>query len=153
LHSSHRIPNLDYETIMKATWWLTKDIRECEKLFRLAVFNVFMHNRDDHAKNFSYLLSVDGTWHLSPAYDLTFSSGPVGEHCTTIMGEGRSPGYANLLKLAEVSNISKQYAIETIDEVKSAVNKWEYFAKEAGASKNTTAMIKKSLSASLINNE
>jgi serine/threonine-protein kinase HipA len=145
LHTSHRLPNLDYETIMKTTWWLTKDIRECEKLFRLATFNVFMHNRDDHAKNFSYLLDIDGKWHLSPAYDLTFSSGPLGEHCTTIMGEGRNPSTAHLLKLAEVSNINKQRAIQIIEEVMTATNKWEYFASIAGVSKNTTLIIKKAI--------
>ena len=55
LHADHRFPSLDYETLMKATLWLTKDIREGEKLLRLAAFNVFAHNRDDHAKNFSFL--------------------------------------------------------------------------------------------------
>ena len=27
-----------------------------EKMFRLAVFNVLFHNRDDHSKNFSFLM-------------------------------------------------------------------------------------------------
>lgn len=145
LHADHRIPSLDYETVMKTTWWLTKDVRECEKMFRLATFNVFMHNRDDHAKNFSYLLVHDGLWHVSPAYDLTFSSGPAGEHCTTIMGEGRNPGQSHLLRLAEVGNVKKQRAIEIIDEVKSATTKWSSFAKDAGVNKSTITMIKKSL--------
>ena len=60
LHADHRIPCLDYETIMKTTFWLTKDIRECEKQFRNVVFNVLAHNRDDHAKNFSYLMGANG---------------------------------------------------------------------------------------------
>jgi serine/threonine-protein kinase HipA len=42
------------------------------------VFNVLAHNRDDHSKNFSYLMDKDGQWKLSPAYDLTFSSGSRG---------------------------------------------------------------------------
>jgi len=58
LHADHRIPSLDYETILKATLWLTKDVRECEKQFRVAVFNVLTHNRDDHAKNFSFLIDL-----------------------------------------------------------------------------------------------
>lgn len=60
LHADHRIPNLDYETIIKASLWLTKDIREGEKQFRTAVFNALTHNRDDHAKNFSFLMNETG---------------------------------------------------------------------------------------------
>ena len=91
LHADHREPCLDYESIMKATLYLTKDIRQCEIQFRNAVFNVFSHNRDDHSKNFSFLMDEGGNWAVSPAYDLTFSSGPAGEHSTMIMGEGKNP--------------------------------------------------------------
>lgn len=53
------------------------------------IFNVLPHNRDDHAKNFSYILDdTTGKWSLAPAYDLTFGHGPGGEHSTTINGEG-----------------------------------------------------------------
>lgn len=131
LHVDHRYPSLDYETIMKVTLWLTKDIREAEKLFRYAAFNVFSHNRDDHAKNFSFLMDEKGIWHLSPAYDLTFSSGPGGEHCTTIMGEGKNPGIVDLLKLAQIAGIKQQRAMELINHIKDVVSKWSGFAKEA----------------------
>lgn len=55
LETSHRIPNLDYDILMKLTLQLTKSMEECEKLYRLMCFNVFAHNRDDHSKNFSYI--------------------------------------------------------------------------------------------------
>ncbi|MEI8295893.1 MAG: type II toxin-antitoxin system HipA family toxin [Alphaproteobacteria bacterium] len=131
LHADHRIPSLDYETVMQSTLWLTKDSRECERQFRNAVFNVLAHNRDDHSKNFSYLMSADGVWRVSPAYDLTFSSGPAGEHCTTIMGEGKNPGVSHLLKLAQVASINQNKALEIIDHVKEAVARWAQFAKVA----------------------
>lgn len=50
--------------------------------------NLLVHNRDDHAKNFSFMLH-DNSWKLSPAYDLTYSFGPGGEHSTMYMGEGK----------------------------------------------------------------
>lgn len=134
LHADHRLPSLDYETIIKATWLLTKDIRECEKQFRHAVFNVMAHNRDDHAKNFSFLLDVNGFWHVSPAYDLIFSSGPAGEHFTTIMREGKNPRSSHLIKLASVAAIKKERAEEIIQQVKAAVSQWSYFAKMAQVS-------------------
>ena len=55
LHADHRIPSLDYETVIKVTMLLTRNMDEVEKQFRNAVFNVFAHNRDDHAKNFSFI--------------------------------------------------------------------------------------------------
>ena len=111
--------------------WLTRNVRECEKQFRTAVFNVLTHNRDDHAKNFSFLMDEVGEWRVSPAYDLTFSSGPAGEHCTTLMGAGKNISLDHFLKLAEVAGIKKTTALQIIDEVKSAVAKWPVFAKKA----------------------
>lgn len=78
LHSDFRTPSLDYEDLVALTGMLTRDVREVEKLYQLAVFNVLAHNRDDHSKNFSYLMDSQGRWKISPAYDLTFSSGPRG---------------------------------------------------------------------------
>ena len=31
-----------------------------KKMFQLAVFSVLLHNRDDHAKNFSFLMDKTG---------------------------------------------------------------------------------------------
>ena len=76
LHTDFRHPSLDYDDLIGLSSIMTRDIRECEKMFRYAVFNVLAHNRDDHAKNFSFLMDSQGQWKLSPAYDLTFSSGP-----------------------------------------------------------------------------
>jgi len=121
LHIDHRIPSLDYQTIIQITALLTKDLRESEKQFRNAVFNVLSHNRDDHAKNFSFLMNENGVWKVSPAYDLVFSSGLGGEHHTTIMGEGKSPSLQHLLQLAEASSIPQQTALEIRAIVKSCV--------------------------------
>lgn len=105
LHADHRTPSLDYEMIMKATMHLTKDMKECEKQYRSCVFNILSHNRDDHSKNFSFLMDSKGVWRVSPSYDLMFSSGLNGEHCSMVMGEGRNPGIKQLLELAKISNI------------------------------------------------
>ena len=141
LHADHRIPNLDYEMIMKATMHLTKDIKECEKQYRRCVFNILSHNQDDHAKNFSFLMDSKGVWRVSPAYDLTFSSGPGGEHCSLIMGKGKNPGIKQLLELAKISNIKKSDSLMIIDEVKSSISKWSSFAQNAGVSQNSNTLI------------
>ena len=130
IHSDFRYPTLDYNDLLKLTMHLTKSMQEVKKVFRLACFNLYSHNRDDHAKNFSFLMDEKGVWRFSPAYDITFSSGPGGEHSTMYLGEGRKPTIEHLEKLAQKYGI-KEYD-EIIDEVKSAINSWSKFAKEVG---------------------
>ncbi|HSX20695.1 MAG TPA: type II toxin-antitoxin system HipA family toxin [Gammaproteobacteria bacterium] len=132
LHADFRIPSLDYMAIIQSTLWLTKDIRECKHQFRAAVFNVLTHNRDDHARNFSFLMNEQGIWQVSPSYDLNFSSGPAGEHSTTIMHEGKFPKIGHLLLLAEIGQVDKANALQIIDEVRTAVDMWPKFAQESG---------------------
>lgn len=145
LHADHREPSLDYESIMKATLYLTKDIRQCEIQFRNAVFNVLSHNRDDHSKNFSFLMDETGNWTISPAYDLTFSSGLAGEHSTMIMGEGKNPTKNHLLKLAGTVGIKQDKASEIIDQVLAATQKWDAFAGKVGVSAIQTNIIGEAL--------
>ena len=119
-HSDFRYPTLDYDDLLGLTLHLTKDVKEQIKMFRLSVFNLFSHNRDDHAKNFSFLLDENNNWKLAPAYDLTFSQGPGGEHSTTYLGEGKNPTQEHLLKLANKHNIKN--ANNVILEVKNAID-------------------------------
>ena len=79
INANHQMPSIDYDQVRRATYFLTKNISEVTKAFRLACFNVFAHNRDDRAKNFAFLIDEQGTWRPSPAYDLTISGGPGGE--------------------------------------------------------------------------
>lgn len=102
LETSHRLPNLDYNILMKLTLELTKNYQDIEQLYRLMCFNVFAHNRDDHSKNFSFLYDESKKeWQLSPAYDLTYSSSFNGEHATTINGEGKNPTLEDILAIAK----------------------------------------------------
>ena len=143
LHSDFRTPSLDYEDLIALTGMLTRDVREVEKLYQLAVFNVLTHNRDDHSKNFSYLMDSQGGWKLSPAYDLTFSSGPRGEQSTMVMGEGRNPNTSHLLKLADEAKIKKDRAAEIIEATKSSLSKWPTLAKQYGVSDANIKLVQK----------
>lgn len=115
LHADYRLPALDYSTVLLATARLTGDYRETLKAFERCVFNVLTHNRDDHAKNFAYLMDAQGRWRLSPAFDMTFSHGPGGEHSTSVAGEGRLPGRRQLLEVARQGGIKPKDAQRTID--------------------------------------
>ncbi len=143
LHSDFRIPSLDYEDLIALTGALTRDAREIEKLYQLAVFNVLAHNRDDHSKNFSFLMDAKGEWKLSPAYDLTFSSGPRGEQSTMVMGEGKNPSVDHLIKLGHEAKLSKVRITEIVDQTQTALARWEVLAKEYGVSATNVSLIRK----------
>ncbi|RWY84698.1 type II toxin-antitoxin system HipA family toxin [Rhizobium leguminosarum] len=138
LNASHRQASLNYGQLHKLTLMMTRDSSEVLRMFRRMVFNVYARNRDDHAKNHAFLMSADGRWILSPAYDLTFSSGPGGEHSVDIAGEGRSPDMKHLLTVSRQASISDQDARDVIDQVRTAIEGWQQFAEKAGLSKSRT---------------
>ena len=122
LETSHRIPDLDYNLLMKLTLEITKDFSEVLKLYRLMCFNVFAHNRNDHSKNFSYLYDEqERKWKLSPAYDLTYSNSLGGEHATTINGNGSNPALSDLLAVAENIGINESKAKKIALDIKTCV--------------------------------
>lgn len=45
-----------------------------EQMVKIILFNAIFGNRDDHSKNFSFLMNSDGKWAFAPAYDLTYTS-------------------------------------------------------------------------------
>ncbi len=119
LETSHRLPNLDYNILMKLTLELTKNYQDIEQLYRLMCFNVFTHNRDDHSKNFSFLYDESQKeWHLSPAYDLTYSSSFNGEHATTINGEGKNPSLNDILAVAKNIGIKEKHVLDIALDIK-----------------------------------
>lgn len=45
-----------------------------EQMVKIILFNAIFGNRDDHSKNFSFLMNSAGIWAFAPAYDLTYTS-------------------------------------------------------------------------------
>lgn len=124
LETSHRFPNLDYNTLMKLTLELTRNYQDIEQLFRLMCFNVFAHNRDDHSKNFSFLFdNTKKEWHLSPAYDLTYSFSFNGEHATTINGEGKNPTLDDILAVAKNIGLKEKFAKDIASDIQEKCSK------------------------------
>ena len=118
LETSHRIPNLDYNQLMKLTFKITNSMEEVKKMYRLMVFNVLAHNRDDHGKNFSYIYDeMEKRYKLSPAYDLTYSFSINHEHATTINGKGRDISVDDMLDVAKKSDVDIRFAKNVIKEI------------------------------------
>ena len=110
--------------------------REAEQFFRRMVFNVIARNQDDHTKNISFLLDTDGTWYLSPAYDVTWSYMPgnfwVDSHQMSVNGKRDNFVLEDLLSVA--SQIKGLKARQIIREVHEAVVHWPVIAAKVGVS-------------------
>lgn len=144
IHSNFIDLALDYDTLIRVCSVLTNSYEDIKKCFKLMVFNVAACNRDDHGKNFSFLMNENGKWSFAPAYDLTFSYGPGGEHSTTIAGEGKCITKFHIFKIAETADIPKKEAINIISEICEAVNKFKEIANDLGINKSETNQIIKS---------
>lgn len=129
LHAPHHYPALGYRELLLTTRTLTRDEGAVAEMFRRACFNVFAHNRDDHSRNFAFLMDERGAWRPSPAYDLTLSDGPGGEHSLLIGDEGRKPTREHLERLAESADVRGHGQI--ISEVTAAVRSFSTFAARA----------------------
>ena len=123
LETNYEEPALDYPSLMKLTRLLTGECREdIENMYLRMCFNVLAHNRDDHAKNFSYLYdAANNRFRLAPAYDLTYSNTYYGEHTTSVDGNGRNPGEREILKVGTTAGISKKRCQELFEQVKGCV--------------------------------
>jgi serine/threonine-protein kinase HipA len=144
LDAAHRLPSIGYETLLKATRMVTRNQAEVEKVFDRMVFNVVAHNRDDHTKNHAFMLQ-DMEWRATPAYDLTFSAGPGGEHCLDIAGNGQNPGVREMLAVAKAVGITENRARASLTRVGAAVARWAAFAEACGVSSSSATRIEATL--------
>ncbi|MCI5934491.1 MAG: type II toxin-antitoxin system HipA family toxin [Lachnospiraceae bacterium] len=123
LELDYEQPSLDYHTLMKLTKILTGDhVEDLKQMFYLMCFNVFAHNRDDHAKNFSYIYQEkDDIWHLAPAYDLTYSNTYYGEHTTSVDGNGLNPGIKELVAVGTQAGLGKKWCEQKAYDISDTV--------------------------------
>lgn len=128
LETSHRIPNLSYETLFRLTSALTGSMKDIEQLYRLMCFNVLVGNRDDHSKNFSFLHHDRSGWALSPAYDITVNPGMYGEHATTVNGKGKEISMGDLVEVGVGAGLTSTKAAQIAGDMRSAVKSAGYLA-------------------------
>ena len=121
--ANYQIPGaLDYRDFLRATQICTNDVREKAKAFERVVFNVAFNNRDDHPKNFAYLMSAAGNWTLAPAYDVTWCEGPGGYHQMDVLGEALD------IERKHLQSLGVQEAELSADHVNGIIEKVCHFA-------------------------
>ena len=111
--------NFSYENLLVMTQQLTKDMSQVQDMYKRMVLNIVGANCDDHLKNTSFTMDKDGIWRLSPIYDVVYNTGPAtfGEHFLSINKKNNYITRDDLLKAADVVNISTRDAKYYIDEV------------------------------------
>ena len=124
-----------YEDLFRTCRDLEIPKPEIDELFKRAVFNMLTNNTDDHEKNFSFLMSPEGQWHLAPAYDLTFildTSGIEAEksHCISIGGKYTDITAGDLIQLGRDNSVRKPE--EVIDCVLKGTENFEELAASNG---------------------
>lgn len=149
LHADFRVPSVSYEDFFRVTRRLTRDQRELVKAFKVCVFNVLMNNRDDHAKNLSFIREADGRWLLAPPYDLTYYAGYRGEHFMDVAGEGKAVHRAHLMTAATQAGLPSHVARRALDEMlaQASPSRLLQLAQDLPLGKATITVVHEALSA------
>lgn len=122
---------------------------ELSQLFLLMTMNVLSGNIDDHNKNFSFMMASDGVWHITPAYDFTFSvdtsaPGYINRHCMTINNKNADIERVDLLQIAKRYNIKGAESI--INKAIEVVSNYAYYAQLANIDEHWTNKIVEEIS-------
>ena len=118
LKSDFRNQDADYTNLLALTGYLTQDPLQVEEMYRRMVFNLVCDNKDDHAKNFSFICR-DGVWSLAPAYDITYSpEGSNGQHATSLFYDG-NPARDLVIKAGTQIRIPKSTCEAIIEKVET----------------------------------
>lgn len=132
LDADFRTPGDEYALLFRLSAALLRDAAAQRELFLRTCLNVLLHNRDDHLKNFSFLMDADGRWSLAPFYDFTYAGGPGGWQTLSVAGEGANPGSEDLLRLAAQVGIPANDARDAIDRALAAKARLAPLCRELG---------------------
>jgi len=99
-----------YEDLFGVIRRLNLPYEDSRQQYLRMIFNVLARNVDDHTKNFSFCMTKDGAWRLSPAYDLTYAvelSAPayMNRHSVSINGKTGEITREDLITIAQRNDI------------------------------------------------
>jgi serine/threonine-protein kinase HipA len=114
--------------------WSSQPEKDRLELFRRMVFNAMVTNNDDHPRNHA-LLQVEGSWRLSPAYDIVpvpMISKERRDLALEVGSFGRAASVYNLLSQPEVFGLSAQGARAEMTQMLEKVSHWRAIFKQNG---------------------
>ena len=106
--------------------------RDLHELFRRALFNVAVANRDDHLRNHGFIWHPNG-WRLAPAYDMNPSTKKE-EHALAIDDGSSLPDLDTVLQTADFYRVSTIDARADLERLRKVLARWEHQAKVLGLS-------------------
>jgi serine/threonine-protein kinase HipA len=136
-------PSIDYEKLIAIVGGITRNHAAAEQMFRRMVFNVFAGNADDHTKQHALLQLRTGEWTLAPAYDLTLSGGPNGEHYLAVNGKGKNITLDDIHAVARGASIKDARARAIVDDVRDAITTFPQIASTYGVTSATINAFKR----------
>lgn len=133
-----------YEQLMGVCRRLHLPEADCNEVFRRMVFNILANNTDDHNKNFSFIMDTDGSWRLSPAYDMTYTIDnggfmPNEEHCMYVRAKLRSITRDDVIQFARDNGIRRPDAI--IRDVADSLKQFRPVAEKYGVADQWTGRV------------
>lgn len=146
MHADRDPPGLvGYERLFQTIRELGLPQSDLTEMYRRMVFNICARNQDDHTKNHAFLMFGDGSWQLTPAYDLCFSYKPgnpfIESHQMSCNGKRENFLLEDLLTAAISADVKNPKKI--IEEVQLAVSHWTVLAKKAGIDEERISYIGK----------
>jgi serine/threonine-protein kinase HipA len=116
---------------------------DLHQAYRRMVFNVMAANRDDHTKNFAFLLDPEMGWTLAPAYDITHAyvrdNRWLRQHNLTVNGKTEQITVEDLEIVGERQFVPGYR--RAIREVRNAIEDWPAFAAIADVDPVSTGAI------------
>ena len=95
-----------------------------EELFKRMVFNILMDNTDDHERNHSVCLALDGYYDLSPAYDVLPTLQNLGYQALGVGRQGAESSLDNALTELSEFGLKRPRALELVCQVARVVDAW-----------------------------
>ncbi|WP_317896562.1 type II toxin-antitoxin system HipA family toxin [Aurantibacillus circumpalustris] len=136
-----------YEQLFETMRSLALPYPQAEQLYRRMAFNVMSRNCDDHTKNFAFLMQQDGSWSMSPAFDICHAYRPnstwVSQHSLSINGKRKNITRQDLLEVAQQMNIKK--AEKILDQIAAIIKNWGHYSQEVNVDPILQKAIKKTL--------
>ena len=150
MHIDYNEPGLcSYESAALTARRLGLPSSDIEQFFRRMVFNVLAINQDDHVKNISFTMNRKGIWSLSPAYDITFACNPENRwlkaHQMSINGKMSNILKDDMIACGKRMDLKTSKCKKIIEEVYSAVEKFDNIAHSVGIKDTTINLIRKEL--------
>ncbi|MCK9161528.1 MAG: HipA domain-containing protein [Arcobacter butzleri] len=103
----------DFLDLLRISLKLNLSQKEKEQIVKLILFNAIFANKDDHSKNFSFLMDSKGSWSFAPAYDLTYTTNAYHQMLLGSKVLNRAT-YDDIVNAFKPFNISEQFIKENI---------------------------------------